>query len=319
MKKQVNRIDWLNSQLAEAQSYVDRYEQKLADRPNSTGLKVALASWISQKEEIEELLLVEIEQIERGTIELDVITSNHDTEVIDDDITEIYNSIRDMLNSLIFEHKKELELAGPNKGLRTDDKDKHQLDYFERETGKEPKALLFKEQDVGINSTVYEDSVAAFMRMLYAETYQDLAGSVALNGIGIAKQYALLLNHLALKGLGMKIKWIAINSRNLNWSGSIDRIKIACNLFESLNGIKIREIIARGHLDNRSLSSIALFDPHTKKSVEIFCSQIQRTMLLNVGKKDQYEISAVEYSITEKSGKETKSIGGVSKFSIIEQ
>lgn len=316
MKKQVNRIDWLNSQLAEAKGYVDRYEKRLIDRPNSSGLRVALASWLSQKEEIEEMLLIEAGEAEAGTIETRLTATNDSIATQEQDFLDAFNSIKDLLNEFILSHQTEITHTDPNEPLSTKAINTRPYDYFDTTTNRDVSRLKLRNRDIGITACVFDEAIAAMVRTLYAESYHDLVRSVALNGIGVAKQYALLLKHLASKRLETNIKLIPVNSRSLLWIGTLDRIKAAHTLFESLKRVQIREITLSGKIQNRSLSAVAVYDTYRKADVEILCNQIQRTILLNTETNSKIEINAIEYLLNdEDSGETVTAIGGVTRLS----
>ncbi|WP_455806698.1 hypothetical protein [Pseudomonas fluorescens] len=295
MKEQVNTIDWLERQLAQVKTFIERDTALLKEDPDDFAVELSLNSWKFERESLEDELRLARKELVPNALEIffaqddGLSLSNKET----DEALEYL--IDNLIKAISLADHFRLTGRGPNKGLwKTLDKDL--LFTCKKKDNERGKFLLFeKTKRKSSADRPFEIAILGILKTLNADSYRSLFENFLTIGVDCAIQLRDMLALLDRRGLRPKLAWSS-QDHSLFWHGDFEHSIKSFERLSLAELIKTKQIFITGAIVGVDEDGIFI---KTKNSgpIKIFCSDAQRVMISKYEMDKIISIEVMEYDL----------------------
>ncbi|PRB51200.1 hypothetical protein CQ009_13030 [Pseudomonas sp. MYb2] len=296
MKEQVNTIDWLERQLAQVNTFIERDTALLKEDPDDFAVELSLNSWKFERESLEDELRLARRELVPNSLEIFFAQ--------DDGLSLSSKEIDDAFQILIDDLIKAISLAdhfrstgrGPNKG-RGKTLDKDLLFSYKRKDNENEKFILFEKtkRETSVLGP-FECAILGILNTLNADTYHKLFENFLTIGLDCAIQLRDMLAALDRRGLSPRFAW-ASHDHALFWHGDVQHSIKSFERLSVVENIKTRSFLLTGSIIRRDESGILMKVKNHNGLLRVFCSDIQHHKISNPDESKIISIEVVEYDL----------------------
>lgn len=294
MKEQVNRIAWLERQLAQVRTFIERDESLLKEDPDDFSIELSLISLKYEQEVLANELRLERKELIPDTLEIffDKINGSPlSKKEREDTFKYLYE---ELLNAVLLSYAFRVDGRGPKKGHNTYiDKDRHFLcEIKENDKGR----MLIFETGTGKTSSykTLEHSILGILGTLNSISPDQIFENLLIIGLDCAIQLKKTLSSLDQAGLRLRLTWSAKDhvyfwNDDLFDDKAVERLAIA-------EHVTTKDMLITGSIcESTDDLSLLVESKPSNEPIKLFCSDLQRTMILNTAKDRVVSIQTEEY------------------------
>ncbi|MFJ7312920.1 hypothetical protein ACIQVE_09140 [Pseudomonas sp. NPDC098747] len=295
MKEQVNTIDWLERQLAQVKTFIERDTALLKEDPDDFAVELSLNSWKFERESLEDELRLARKDLVPNSLEIFFAK--------DDGLSLSRKEIDDAFQILIDDLIKAISLAhlfrstgrGPNEDL-SKSHDKYLSLSYKRKENEYGKFILFEKTKSKSSVDIqFESAILGILNTLNADTYHKLFENFLAIGLDCTIQLRDMLAALDRRGIRPRFAW-ASHDHALFWHGDV---KHSIKSFERLSlaeYIKTRRVFLTGEFISEDESGVFI-KAQNNEPVKIICSEIQRESMPKPKRDKIISIEVMEYDL----------------------
>lgn len=243
MTEQVNRVDWLERQLAQVKGFIAAESTRLLLEPDKFSIKLSLGSWKTHQEELFQELRQARAALQHEVIELRLIGRRMDGSIP----LKLLSRVSDKLSAILAHAAYHLRHGqGPRRGGLDPILTEMDLRFSDMRFGSTRLVLAGNiEPDLTGDSAMGGalEQIFSVLQSSDPEMTRELVASV---GIPATKALSELLGLLGREEIGAELTWPAPNAKLYRWGGSIDMVREAHDKLSPLEKIKPVEVSIEG-------------------------------------------------------------------------
>lgn len=224
MTEQVNRIDWLERQLAQVRTFIQQDRDRLKQNPDDFALELSVASWESQREELTSELRQEKAALLKEVVELRLFGQRMDGSIP----LRLLAKISDRLSAALAHASYHLRYGrAPRKAIPDDLYEEIDLRWSGLATGS---TRLYFAGNIApdiTGQTPLEEALEQIFQVLSAPSegrLRDLTGAI---GVKAVRELDALLETLEKQEIGAELTWPSPRSEIYKWGGTLSHVKAA--------------------------------------------------------------------------------------------
>lgn len=245
MTEQANRIDWLERQLAQVDSFVKRDKQRLQEAPGKTSIRLSLDSWLTHQEELKQELRQAKEALQHEVVEMRLFGRRMDGSIP----LRLLSGITGKLNAALAHAAYHLRHGQPP--------GKHRLANLQEEIDLRLSGLAFGSTRLVFAGNISPDmtgesplegALEQIFDVLAAPSQEKTRELVAVIGVPATKALCELLGMLEKQSIGAEITWPAPNAKVYKWGGNLSEVRSAHLRLSAVDKIEPTPITLIGHI-----------------------------------------------------------------------
>jgi len=234
MTEQANRIDWLERQLAQVDQFIDRDSKILQESPGRFSVQLALNSWKTHQEELQQELRQAKCALQHEVVELRLVGMRMDGSIP----LRLLSKLADKFNGALAHAAFHLRHGiSPSRGIPED---------MAREIDLRLSGLAFGSTRLMFAGNITPDTTGdspmegaleQIFDVLSAPSPEKIRELVTVIGVQATKSLSEMLGVLERQSIGAELTWPAPNSKVYKWGGSLEAVRAAhekLSIFETL-------------------------------------------------------------------------------------
>lgn len=291
MTEQANRIDWLEQQLAQVDKFIERDTRTLQESPEKFSLQLALKSWQSHHEDLQQELRQAKCALQHEVVELRLLGMRMDGSIP----LKLLSKLSDQFNSAIAHAAYHLRHGiAPARGL---------LDIMSREIDLRLSGLSFGSTRLMFAGNIAPDTTGEspmegaleqIFEVLSSPSPEAIKDLVTVIGVPATKALSEMLGTLEKQDIGAELIWPAPNAKVYRWGGSLDAVRTAHLKLSVFEHIKPEMVVLPGVVtDLKESGAVYIRDGANRYKIIYNKQQYQHIQQLGLGM--TVEFKALKY------------------------
>lgn len=224
MTEQANRIDWLERQLAQVDDFIYRDSIALGLTPNKYSLQIALNSWHSHQQELQQELRQAKAKLQLEVVQLRLVGMRMDGSIPLKLLSKLSDSFNRALSYAAYHLRHG---SNPRKGIP--ESLARELDLRLSDLAFGSTRLIFA-GNVSPDMTgesIMEGALEQIFDVLKAPHPDRIRELVTVIGVPATKALSDMLGALEASKIGAELSWPAPNAKVYHWGGTLDAVQRA--------------------------------------------------------------------------------------------
>lgn len=293
MIEQTNRIAWLEGQLSQVRSFLERDRILLQQDPGDFAVELSLGSWESRQEDLLQELRQARSALQREIVELRLMGMRMDGSIP----LKLLSKLSDKFNSALAHAAFHLRFGrSPKKGVPEDLAQEMDLRLAGLSYGST--RLVFAGNVAP--DTTGESAMGGALEQIF-EVLQDPSEDkfrelVAAIGVPATRALSELLSELEKRAIGAELTWPAPNATIHKWGGSLEAVRVASERLSSVEKFAPTPVEISGEVSGVKDTGAIHVRPATGKPIKVSYNKQQYgyAQTLRLGLK--VKIKAMKYT-----------------------
>ncbi|WP_395504752.1 hypothetical protein [Ectopseudomonas hydrolytica] len=243
MTEQANRIDWLERQLAQVKSFVDRDIQLLNDNPGDFSIELSLSSWKSHQEELQQELRQAKSALVREVVELRLLGRRMDGSIP----LKLLTKLADKFNNAISHAAYHLRHGrDPSRGIPDELSDEIDLRLSGLAFGSTRLVFAGNIYPDTTGDSAMESALEQIFDVLDAPSPEKIRELVTVIGVPATRALSEMLGALEKQDIAAELTWPAPNAKLYKWGGTIQDVRCAHQRLSTVEKLKPEPVTLRG-------------------------------------------------------------------------
>lgn len=246
MTEQANRIDWLERQLAQVRTFIDRDTSRLQQDPSDFAVELSLSSWKSHRDELQQELRTAKEALQREVVEMRLLGHRMDGSIPLRLLTKLSEKFNGTLAHAAY-HLRYGQSPG-KKGVPAELSDEIDLRLSGLAFGSTRLIFAGNMATDATGDSILEGALEQIFKVLAEpspEQIRELVGSI---GVKAARELSHLLEVLEKQQIGVELTWPAPDEKVYRWGGTLDAVRIAHHRLSAFTNIKPEAVTLDGRI-----------------------------------------------------------------------
>jgi hypothetical protein len=235
MTEQANRIDWLEQQLAQVDEFISRDTKLLQESPGKFSIQLALSSWISHQEELQQELRQAKCAMQHEVVELRLLGMRMDGSIP----LKLLSKLADKFNGALAHAAFHLRHGiSPSRGIPEDMSREIDLRLSGLSYGSTRLMFAGNIAPDTTGDSPMESALEQIFDVLSTPSPEKIRELVTVIGVPATRALSELLGTLEKQSIGAELTWPAPNAKLYHWGGSLDAVRMAHQKLSAFETIK---------------------------------------------------------------------------------
>lgn len=243
MTEQANRIDWLERQLAQVKTFIDRDSDLLKQHPDDFAVELSLGSWKSHQEELQQELRQAKSALLHEVVELRLLGRRMDGSIP----LKLLSKLADKFNNAITHAAYHLRHGrAPNNGIPDDLANEIDLRLSGLAFGSTRLVFAGNITPDTTGDSAMEGALEQIFDVLSTPSAEKIKELVTVIGVPATRSLSEMLGALERQDIGAELTWPAPNSKIYKWGGTLEDVRFAHKKLSTLEKIKPEPVTLSG-------------------------------------------------------------------------
>lgn len=262
MTEQANRIDWLERQLAQVNKFIDRDTDILQATPDRFSVQLALTSWKTRQEELQQELRQAKSALLHEVVEMRLMGARMDGSIP----LKLLSKLAEKFNSALAHAAYHLRHGtGPKSGIPKGMAQEIDLRLSGLSFGSTRLIFAGNIAPDTTGESAMEGALEQIFDVLASPANDHLRDLITVIGVPATRALSDMLGALEKQSIGAELIWPAANSKVYKWGGSLDAVRGAHKKLSAYESLKpVLATLSGRIIELKESGAIYIKDDHFK-------------------------------------------------------